>query len=147
MAVVGDVIDAGFLGIVGVGVWRGQNIWRHHIDAKHEREMARLEMDRMEKAIRLEIDRDKTMAEIAHMQEHPELSPPVPSSALEPGQESYLCECRAVPAPHIHAYEGGNEVFATIPVGLLERVRKGDLADLTLRNKALTQYALIKPKK
>ena len=64
MAIVEGVIDGGVLGIAGFGVWRGQNLWKRHLELKHEREMARLSMDRMEKSIRVEMEQTRTLAEV-----------------------------------------------------------------------------------
>lgn len=63
-AAVGDVLDLGFLGIAGFGVWRGQSLWSHHIELKHERELARLSMDRMEKSAKLEMEMTRDLAEM-----------------------------------------------------------------------------------
>ena len=50
MSVEGIFFDVGFLGVAGFGVWRGQGLFSRHLELKHEREMARLSMDRMEKS-------------------------------------------------------------------------------------------------
>ena len=61
------LIWLGFLCITAFSAWRGQTLLSRHIELKHEREMARLGMDRMEKSVRLEMDQTRNLAEIERM--------------------------------------------------------------------------------
>ncbi len=72
MQVIGDLIDVGFLGIAGFGVWQGRDLWSRHIELKHAREMEKIGMDRMEKSIQLEINQNKAMAELTQANEDAE---------------------------------------------------------------------------
>lgn len=88
MAVEGILIDAGFLGIAGFGVWRGQGIWSRHVELKHERETSRLSMDRTEKSIRLEIEQNEALSKIHQRDEiiaTERLRVEISRPALEPG--------------------------------------------------------------
>lgn len=143
-AAVGDVLDLGFLGIAGFGVWRGQNLWSRHIELKHERETSRLSMDRMEKSIRLEIDQNKALAEIEQMQNYPELAQTTGTPSA--GSDSYVCECRERPVPHIHHYYNNKASVMLVPVGLLEQARKGDFGNWTFDGKPLTNLSMMKAK-
>lgn len=126
MDISGDLIHLGFLGIGGFGVWRGQSLWSHHIELKHAREMERLSMDRMEKSIRLEIDQNKGMAEIARMQEMPAL--PAGETAFDPSALPFVCGCGDSPSWHMHAIKKAKEEVLIMSLGAIEAIRDGRFA-------------------
>jgi hypothetical protein len=125
MMVEGLIIDAGFLGIAGFGVWRGQSLWNHHIELKHEREMARLSMDRMEKSIKLEMEQTRNMAEMEQMKEMPALPEATLASASLKALP-WLCNCgKQNGCWHVHAMLHGAETTFSLSVGAILSISEG----------------------
>lgn len=126
MTVVTDIIGGGFVLISGFGVWRGQSLWSRHIELKHERELARLSMERLEKSVQLEIAQNKAMAEIERLKEIPAL--PAGDSEFDPGTLPFICGCRENTAWHIHVTRKGLDRALPVSLGFIEAVREGRYA-------------------
>lgn len=127
-------MDAGYLGIAGFGVWRGQSLWSRHIELKHQRELERLSMDRMEKSFRLEMELTRNLAEIKRMEDFPELTTGAATGelAFDPGVLPFVCNCRSDSSWHMHVYKGGREQYLTLSLGAIVAIRDGQFADLCI---------------
>lgn len=122
------VFGVGGLSIAGFGVWRGQTLWSRHIELKHEREVFKLEMKRREKAVRLEIEQTRSLAEIESMNEVPAL----PSSTGDLSRLPFVCGCDQHPSWHMHAshnLDGGDRVFP-LSLGAIQAICAGKFVEV-----------------
>lgn len=137
-----DLISGGLLAVLGAGVWRGQVLMSQALEHRREMDMTRLQLERQEASVRLEMEQTRNLAEIERMQrdDRPALGPgaeggpaPAPTPAAVEGVH-LICDC-ALPrlrgVLHLHVMAPGN-VPTELPlsVGAVASLLNGDVNGL-----------------